>query len=241
MCLSPFAYEPSRSSRPTVMGTGDAGHRSPCASTNTFKPRVPPADSEPDAPSAAKDLIVTIGPNFPTVLQAARLGAEWAWADIYRDLSPTVLRYLRAHGATDPEDLMGEVFVSVVRRLAEFDGCEEQFRAWIFTIARNRLLDQWRSDARRPVDYVAPELLPEGAQSEDAETVAMRRMAHERVCATLARLTPDQRDVLFLRVIACLPIDEVARMLGKQPGAVKSLQRRGLDAIRREISGEAVS
>lgn len=184
---------------------------------------------------------MTIGPNFLTVLQAARLGAEWAWTELYRDLSPRVLRYLRAHGAFEAEDLLGEVFVSVVRKIAEFDGGEEQFRAWVFTIARNRLFDQARVSARRPVDYVAPELLHDCADVDDAEVAVMRRLANDRVAATLARLTPDQRDVIFLRVIAGLPIEEVASVLGKQPGAVKSLQRRGLDAIRREISGEAVS
>jgi len=184
---------------------------------------------------------VTIGHNFGTVLQAARLGAEWAWTDLYRDLSPTVLRYLRAHGATEAEDALGEVFVSVVSKLAEFEGGEQQFRAWVFTIARNRIIDQRRRNARRPVEYVAPEFLYNSVHAEDTETVALRRIEYERVYAVLSRRTFEQRDVLFLRVIACLPIDEVARVLGKQPGAVKSLQRRGLDAIRREISEEAVS
>jgi len=185
---------------------------------------------------------MTIGQDFPSVLQAARLGAEWAWTAVYRDLSPAVLRYLRAHGASEPEDILGDTFVQVVRVLPDFQGeGEEQFRAWVFAIARNRLLDRWRHEGRRPLDYVAPELLPEGVASLDTETEVMRRYAHERVCETLRRLSSDQRDVIFLRVIACIPIDEVARILGKKPGAVKALQHRGLAAIRRFIAEEAVS
>ncbi|MBI5231418.1 MAG: sigma-70 family RNA polymerase sigma factor [Coriobacteriales bacterium] len=194
----------------------------------------------PPAPSG-KGVPLTIGPNFSTVLQAARLGAEWAWVEIYRDLSPTVLRYLRAHGAADPEDVLGETFVHVVRRLADFKGDETGFRAWVFTIARSRLLDCWRQSERRPLDHVAPESLVECLAAENTEGEAMRRLAQDRVRATLDRLTPDQRDVIFLRIIAGLSIDEVARALGKKSGAVKSLQKRGLTAIRREISGEAVS
>lgn len=185
---------------------------------------------------------VPIGADFATVLQAARLGAEWAWTNIYRELSPAVLRYLRANGASEPEDLLGETFVQVVGGLPAFTGSSEvQFRAWVFTIARNRLLDEWRRCSRRPLEYVSPELLPEQPSVDDAEVAAMRRLAYQRVCATLERLSPDQRDVIFLRVIADLPIEQVAKILGKKPGAVKSLQKRGVAAIRRANSEEAVS
>lgn len=185
---------------------------------------------------------MAIGMEFPSTLQAARLGAEWAWSRIYRDASPAVLRYLRAHGTADAEDLLGDTFVQVVRRIATFDGStEEQFRAWIFAIARNRMMDEWRRSARRPVEYLPPELLPDAASVDDTEVSAARRMAHQRVVATLELLSPDQRDVIFLRVIAGLPIEQVARILGKKPGAVKSLQNRGFAAIRRMSSEEAVS
>lgn len=182
-----------------------------------------------------------LGPDFDSMLQAARVGAEWAWAGIYRDLAPIVLRYLRAQGSAEPEDLLGEVFVSVVRKLPTFQGEEPEFRAWVFTIARNALIDAWRRDGRRPVDYVADPLLLDARQVLSAEDDAMRRLAHERVSATLGRLSPHQREVVFLRVIAGLSIDECARVLGKRPGAVKSLQARGLAAIRREILRGAVS
>lgn len=185
---------------------------------------------------------MSIGAEFESVLQAARVGAEWAWTSIYRDLAPVVLRYLQAHRAAEPEDILGDTFVQVVRSLPSFNGSsEEQFRAWVFTIARRRMLDECRRSARRPVDYVSPELLPEQSATDDTEAAAMRRLANERVSAALERLSPDQRDVIFLRVIAELPIEQVARILGKKPGAVKSLQNRGFAAIRRGNPGEAVS
>lgn len=181
-----------------------------------------------------------IGTSFDSVLQAARVGAEWAWTQLYRDLSPAVLRYLRAHGASEPEDLLGEVFVQVVTKVSAFEGSETEFRAWVFTIARNQTIDAWRRAGRRPVDYVPMELLEVG-ESQSAEADALRRLAYRRVSATLAELSPEQRDVIFLRIIAGLSIEQVARMLGKKPGAIKALQSRGLAAIRRNISREAVS
>lgn len=75
---------------------------------------------------------MSLGVNFPSVLDAARTGAEWAWTAIYRDLSPAVLRYLRARGAREPEDVLGEVFLQVVRSISHFSGEEHDFRAWVF-------------------------------------------------------------------------------------------------------------
>jgi DNA-directed RNA polymerase specialized sigma24 family protein len=77
-----------------------------------------------------------LGTQFPEVLAAARTGAEWAWISIYRDLSPVVLGYLRARRATEPEDLLGEVFLQVARDLPAFDGSERDFRAWAFVRSR---------------------------------------------------------------------------------------------------------
>jgi RNA polymerase sigma factor (sigma-70 family) len=184
---------------------------------------------------------VALGSNFEGVLQAARLGADWAWTQIYRDLSPSVLRYLRAQGAKEPEDLLGDVFLCIVRAIATFEGTEPEFRAWVFKCSRNALIDSWRREGRRPVEYVPSELLVGAGEADSAEAEAMRRLAYDRVQATLGTLSRHQREVIFLRVVAGLSIDEVAIVLGRSPGSVKSLQSRGLATLRREISREAVS
>lgn len=182
-----------------------------------------------------------IGQAFAQVLSAARLGEEWAWTCLYRDVAPVVLRFLRARGAPDPEDLLGDVFVRVVRKIGTFDGVEEEFRAWVFTIARNRLVDRRRQESRRPVECEA-DLIPEvSAAPDDTEGEVAARLGDERVRKALERLTPDQRDVLLLRIIADLPIEEVATVLGKPTSAVKSLQHRGLAALRRFSVEEDVS
>jgi RNA polymerase sigma factor (sigma-70 family) len=128
------------------------------------------------------------------------------------------------------------VFVQLVRNLAGFDGSERDFRAWVFMIARNRLVDEWRGVERNLVDSVPDDVLAELAGPGSGEDDAMRHIADESVRSVLGRLTPDQRDVLFLRFFARLTVDEVASVIGKRPGAVKALQSRGLAAIRREMS-----
>ncbi len=179
--------------------------------------------------------------SFPTTLQAARLRQEWAWREIYRDLSPVLLRYLRARGALEPEDLMADVFLQVVRKLSGFDGQEQEFRAWVLTIAHHRLVDELRRRARRPVELASGEILANRGPSGNAEEDALRSLAVERVRAIIARLSPDQQDVLFLRILGGLTVPEVSGVLGKTTGAVKALQARGVAAIKREISREAVS
>lgn len=171
---------------------------------------------------------------FVPLLAAARTGSSWAWERLYRELSPRVLGYLRARGASDPEDLLGEIFLQVVRDLARFSGDEPAFRAWIFTIARNRMLDQARSNARR--NALAPRSpLPDDLPAGDVEHEALAELRADEIRTLLGSLSDDQRDVLLLRIIGGLTIDEIAASIAKRPDAVKALQRRGLNQLRRRI------
>jgi RNA polymerase sigma-70 factor (ECF subfamily) len=174
--------------------------------------------------------------DFQTLLAAARQGAEWAWAQLYREYAPPVLRYLKARGAHEPEDLLGEVFLQLVRNLPGFEGDERDFRAWVFMIAHNRLVDEVRASGRNPSEPVPHDVLGELSATGHAEEDAMQRLGEQEVLRTLSRLTADQRDVLFLRFFARLTAEEVARVLGKRVGAVKALQSRALATIRREMS-----
>jgi len=192
-------------------------------------------------PTSPPTPLVSLGDQFHSILQAARTGAEWAWVALYREVAPVVVRYLRARGASEPDDVLGEVMVRVVLKLAQFQGGASEFRAWVLAIARNRLFDEFRRRSRRPVDPAPDERVVASGPIGDAEDDALRRLEAQRVRSILGRLSPDQRDVLLLRILGRLTIEEVARVVGKRPGAVKALQARGLAAIRRAISAEAVS
>ncbi|HVL82519.1 MAG TPA: sigma-70 family RNA polymerase sigma factor [Actinomycetota bacterium] len=176
-----------------------------------------------------------IGSAFEEVLAAARAGGDWAWRILYEDLAPAVLGYLRARGARDPEDLLGEVFLQVVRDLPGFEGDEAGFRAWVFVIAHRRLVDDVRRRTRRPETPVAHEQLEPQPWTGSVEGQALDAVAGERVRAVIEGLVPAQRDVLLLRIMGGLTIEEIAEAVGKRPGAVKALQRRGLAAVRRAL------
>ena len=184
---------------------------------------------------------MTLGQAFDSVLTAALAGAEWAWAELYDDVSSLVLGYVRGRGATDPEDLTGETFLQVVRDIRSFEGGERDFRAWVLSIAHHRLLDDVRYRKRRPADPVPDDLLQEMAPKGDVEADAMSSITTERVLRIIRTLTSDQQDVLLLRMVADLSIEEVAGIIDKPPGAVKALQHRALAQLRKKISRESVS
>jgi RNA polymerase sigma-70 factor (ECF subfamily) len=174
--------------------------------------------------------------RFEPLLEAAREGDEPAWATLYRELAPAVLGYLRGSNAPEPEDVLSEVFLQVARDLPRFEGGEGDFRAWVFTVAHHRLIDARRSAARRPVEPLAEPPEPEPAETIDVADEALARIGADEVVRVLDALTDDQRAVLMLRVLGELTIEDVAAALGKRPGAVKALQRRGLAAVRRELA-----
>ena len=167
-----------------------------------------------------------IGEGFDAVVAAARAGDEGALEVIYRDLAPAVLGYLRAQGAREPEDLASEVFVGVVRGLGRFQGEERAFRSWVFTITHRRLVDERRRLGGRPEVPVDPRDLRALARGPtgDVEMEALDRLGARWMGEALRRLTPDQRTVLLLRVVADLGLEDVSRIMGKRIGAVKALQ-----------------
>jgi len=131
--------------------------------------------------------------------------------------------------------------VAVLRNVGRFTGDEAGFRSWVFTIAHRRLLDERRSLARRPATTPLSAALEVPAAGHDVEAAVERSLQVEWVRAVCDRLAPDQRDVLVLRLLGRLTIDEIASTLGKTPEAVKALQRRGFRAIGRILDHEGMA
>ena len=192
----------------------------------------------------------SLGEDFDAVLAAARAGRPEAWERLYRSLAPAVTGYLRVQGAAEPDDLASEAFLGVFRRIGSFSGDEAGFRSWVFVIAHRRLQDDRRRSSRRPVmddsfdESVSTAIGREHRSGElaggNVEDDALASISNERVKRVCARLAPDQADVLLLRILGDLTVDQVAHVLGKTPGAVKALQRRGFEAVRKILSAEGV-
>jgi RNA polymerase sigma-70 factor (ECF subfamily) len=145
----------------------------------------------------------------------------------YHELAGVVLGYYRSHRIDQAEDLLGEVFVSVARNLHRFTGNRDDFRRWVFAIAHRRRVDYVRrSRRRRSVTAADPPQLP---------TTDRRAGLDVDLIAALSELTPLQREVVVLRFVADLPLLDVARIVGRSRGAVKSLQVRALTQLARRL------
>ncbi len=152
-------------------------------------------------------------------------------AGAYRELAPAVLGYLRGQGVPEPEDVLSEVFLQVARSLPRFRGKDEELRRWVFAIARNRVIDDHRRRKARPT--IDATEVPDVAGPEVAEPVDLE------LIAALALLTPEQREIVVLRFVADLSLEDVGKLTKRSAGAVKAMQHRALAQLGRILSDPA--
>ena len=184
---------------------------------------------------------MALGEQFSDVLAAARAGASWALERLYREFHPSVLSFLRARAPAEAEDLASEVFIAVAEGLGRFEGDEEGFRSWLFTITYRQVGQMRRRMGRRRTDPFPSDEVGERVPPGDAESDAMAVISTQQALELIATLPPAQGEVLLLRVVADLSVDEVARIVGKRPTAVRALQHRAIVGLaRRAATDESV-
>ena len=175
--------------------------------------------------------------------------ASGLFTTAYSTYSPAILGYLRARGVDDPEAVTQDVFLAFYTRItpqtaSETDGGLpadpsaqpprlagglDGAKALLFTIAHSKAVDHHRRRGR------TPSLVPHEAET-DPRTAPVTpedlTMSHSDTLRLLGSLTEDHREVLLLRVVADLSIEQTADIMGRSTGAVKQLQRRALDALK---------
>lgn len=165
------------------------------------------------------------------LVDGVRAGNPDAIAEVYLQMAPALRAFLRAevrHGEV-ADDLVEHTFIELLEAHATIRGGGRALRAWLFRAARNNLYD-WRRRAARRADHELRQELTATIEDPDPtpETVASERDALGEIRDALGALSPDQREVLELRLIAELTTGEVAELTGRTAGAVKALQHRGL-------------
>lgn len=169
-----------------------------------------------------------IGADFAEVLAEAQQGNELAFSRLWRDGNPALLRYLRVIAPECAEDVAAETWLHVVRGVARFTGDERAWRAWLFTTARRRVIDQARRRSRRAEQALEEALPSQLPVSPDAADLAIQDINTRTALALVARLPPHQAEVILLRVVAGLDTETVARLVARTPGAVRVAAHRGL-------------
>ncbi len=180
-----------------------------------------------------------IGSSFGPILASAVAGDERAFGQLWRDLNPPLVRYLRVLAPDIADDVASETWLEVVRGLPRFSGEESAFRSWVFTIARYRMVDARRRAARQPVSPVPTELLTESETAVDTADVALEALSTEAALALIGSLPPDQAEVVALRVVGNLDVGHVAEIVGKRPGTVRVLCHRGLRRLAERLDRAA--
>jgi RNA polymerase sigma-70 factor (ECF subfamily) len=185
---------------------------------------------------------MSLGPQFESVLCAAQAGAEWAVDVLFREYQPPLLRYLRASEPRAAEDLAAEVWLALAPKLTEFTGDEAGFHGWLFTVARRRLMGYRRQAVRRRTAPVPGEHFHGLASDDDpaAEGIA-GLVTQQAIDHLVAGLSEEQAEVVLLRVVADLPVAEVARITGRTAGAVRVMQHRALRKLAESFSEAAVT
>jgi RNA polymerase sigma-70 factor (ECF subfamily) len=180
------------------------------------------------------------GGAFEDVLASARAGDDSAFASLWRWLHPPLRRWLAVVVPGGTDDVESEVWLSVIRGLASFVGDDRDFRGWVFTIARRRSVDWGRHRERQPLISAL-----DGIDIADPATLSSalvdRTTAVEAALGLLQRLTPDQREVVALRVITGMSVPETAAVVNKSAGAVRVLCHRGLRALAQQLAAEQVT
>src|SRR5712691_2322348 len=196
-------------------------------------------------PAAAGGLRADTGPvigaAFGTRLAEAQGGDEAAFACLFRDVQPALLRYLRVIAPEAADDVAGETWLQVVAGLAGFAGGEEAFRAWLFTIARHRAIDWGRARGRRRTIPLAESESAHRLTAPDTADLALERISTQAVLALMSALPPDQAEIILLRVVAGLDTSDVARIVGKSPGAVRVAAHRGLRRLAATVDRAGVT
>ena len=173
------------------------------------------------------------GSALDEALGKARAGDEAGFLLLWDALQPRLLRYLQVVGCDDVDDVAGETWLQVVRDLPKFkkDSADE-FRAWLFTIARHRAIDAARS-RKRFLDRIlaAGPAQPAASSGNPVEDEVLLQLSTQQAVAMIAALSKDQAEVVALRVIAGLNTEAVARLLRKSPGAVRIALHRGLRSL----------
>jgi RNA polymerase sigma-70 factor (ECF subfamily) len=134
----------------------------------------------------------------------------------------------------DPDDVTSDVFIGMLGNLHRFDGGRAEFRRWLMTIAHRRLVDHQRRLFRDRSEPAEPATLDRSARRATV-TELCPVTVDEDLIAAFARLTEAQREVLALRFLADVSLQEVSEIIGRPVPAVKSLQNRGLASLRRSI------
>lgn len=196
---------------------------------------------------SASSVTVQVTPATPEAEQLvarAKEGDRGAFAQLYRMYLPNVYKFLyyRVGSKAQAEDMTAEVFLRALRKIETFTWTGADFGAWLMRIARNLVLDEAKSSRAR-LEVVSDEMPEERTETRSeraAEHSAIENFTNVEVYKAIKKLRPDQQEVITLRFLHGMGVGEVAKLMDKKEGTVRTLQFRGLKALEKILVARGV-
>lgn len=177
-------------------------------------------------------------------IEKARAGDETAVIVLFRSFNPPLIRYLRHQIPYEYEDIASETWLSIAKGIGEFEGGPADFRAWMFAIARNKMADHYRSKgkAQLALERQRRRFATRSSADDQTATPALSNVsAQDAIEALTAKLPKHHAEVLLLRIVADLSVEEVAKLIGKSPEAVRVIQHRALGTLVKTLNKKSVT
>ncbi len=188
--------------------------------------------------STDRDDAVESAEHLRDLVARGQQGDREALEELYLIHFDRIYSYLHVsvRNRHDAEDLTTQTFLKMLEKIGSFRWQSAPFSAWLFRIAHNLAMDHFRARRRWQPEEEVPEPPPSDAEPS-AELEAMRTIGRESMLKLIEDLSPEQQQVLTLKFVFNLPNAEVAAILGKTQGAVKSLQHRALVSLQKKVEG----
>lgn len=170
------------------------------------------------------------------LLKRAKALEPGALAEIYERHVDPIYRYIymRLRNPADAEDLTGQVFLKMIDALPAYRLQGVPFSTWLYRIAHNLVVDRYRRAGRAPIEL--SEQLPDSGPFGLPEVRLQTSEDRRRLAAAIGRLTDDQRQVILLRFIENVEVEQIARIMNRTRGAIHAMQHRALASLNRVLS-----
>jgi RNA polymerase sigma-70 factor (ECF subfamily) len=174
--------------------------------------------------------------NVRGLVERAQQGDRDALEELYLIHFDRIYGYLHMSVGNrhDAEDLTTQTFVKMLESIGRFKWQSAPFSAWLFRIAHNLAMDHFRARRRWQPEEEVPE--PHGSEEPSAEAVAMHSIGRQSMLEMIETLSPEQQQVLTLKFVFNFSNADVATILGKTEGAIKSLQHRALASLQKQVT-----
>jgi RNA polymerase sigma-70 factor (ECF subfamily) len=174
------------------------------------------------------------------LVRRAQAGERDALEELYLRHFDRIYSYLHMSVGNrhDAEDLTTQTFLKMLESIGRFHWQSVPFSAWLFRIAHNLAMDHFRAARRWQPEEEVPE--PVGAEEPSAEAQAMQSIGAQSMSVLIEHLSITQRQVLTLKFVFNFSNAEVGAILGKKPGAIKSLQHRALVSLQKQLGTTAI-